>query len=148
MLVETVLLLVLLLLFWYWATSPPPGYPPMPPIRLPIVGHALYLRGYKNMQEAVMDLMIKYGKDGFLALHFGPLKNVFVADLAIIKEAFKREELNYRFQREEVHKIAAKMRGGYGKHGIINRYKIYCRSNFSRQNVLPPFLKMNTVRKY
>jgi hypothetical protein len=123
MFVELFLAMCFGLLLWYYVTQPGPNYPKMPPIRLPFFGHSLYVKGYKNMQEAIMDLMEKYGQNGVLALHMGPGRAVFVQNLAFIKEAFKKEELNYRYPNERVHDMISRLRGGYGRHGIISRYR-------------------------
>ena len=40
---ELVLFGAFLLTVWYWMTRLPDTYPPTPPIRLPILGHAHYL---------------------------------------------------------------------------------------------------------
>jgi hypothetical protein len=39
---------------------------------------------------------LKYGKDGMFAIHFGPIRWVFLDDFNLVKESFKREEINYR----------------------------------------------------
>lgn len=120
MFLEVVLGTVLAYLAWYYLTSPPPRYPPMPPIRLPFIGHGFYIMGFKNMQEAVRNLSSKYAKDGIVVIHLGPIRWVFLSDLNLVKEAFKKEELNYRFRNDYIHTIVGRLRGDNGKHGIIN----------------------------
>jgi hypothetical protein len=49
---ELILFGLTCLLAWLYKTRLPPDYPATPPIRLPIVGHGLYLLGFANTQEA------------------------------------------------------------------------------------------------
>ena len=66
MIVEVMLLFFTAVLVWYYFNQLPGNYPATPPIRLPFLGHALYLLGYKNTQEAFNDLCERYGKDGMM----------------------------------------------------------------------------------
>ncbi len=66
MLAEVFLLLWALVLIWYYVTRLPDTYPATPPIRIPILGHTLYMLGYKNSQEAFNELCKKYAKDGMM----------------------------------------------------------------------------------
>ena len=66
MIVEVMLLILAAVLVWYYFNQLPGNYPATPPIRLPFLGHALYLLGYKNTQEAFNDLCERYGKDGMM----------------------------------------------------------------------------------
>lgn len=91
MIVELLLVPILGLLLWLYISKPPPNYPASPPWPLPLIGHAYYLWGYKNTQEAVMNLMEKYGQDGMLALKLGPRKLIFSDNLAFVKDAFLSE---------------------------------------------------------
>ena len=71
MLLEICLFLVLALLIWSYVTRLPSNYPSTPPIRLPIIGHALHMFGYKNTQKVMNKICDKYGKDGMVAVNFG-----------------------------------------------------------------------------
>ncbi len=66
MIIESILLVSVLVLMWWYLTGYPEGYPATPPIRLPVIGHGLYLLGYRNTQEAFNDLCHRYGKDGMM----------------------------------------------------------------------------------
>jgi hypothetical protein len=66
MFIEVILFLFVGVLLWYYKTRLPDNYPATPPIRIPFIGHSLYLIGYKNTQEAFNDLCEKYGKDGMM----------------------------------------------------------------------------------
>jgi len=66
MIIEAVLFLTVLFLTWKFLSKLPDDYPSTPPIRLPLIGHGLYLLGYKNTQAAFNDLCHKYGKDGMM----------------------------------------------------------------------------------
>ena len=59
MIVEILLFLSTILLIWYYMTRLPANYPATPPIRLPLIGHGLYLLGYKNSQEAFSAICAK-----------------------------------------------------------------------------------------
>jgi hypothetical protein len=61
MFLEIILFVLTLLLIWYYLTRLPSSYPPTPPIRLPLIGHGLYLLGFNNSQEAFSHLCEKVG---------------------------------------------------------------------------------------
>ena len=42
----------------------------------------------------------------FQAIHVGPIKWVFLFELDLVKEAYKRDEINYRWRTEFVHKVS------------------------------------------
>ncbi len=119
MLIEVILFISAGVLLWYYKNQLPDDYPATPPIRIPFIGHGLYLIGYKNTQEAFNDLCEKYGKDGMMAIHIGPIKWVFLYELDLVKEAYKREEINYRSRTDFVRQLVAEQRGGTGTEGII-----------------------------
>ena len=52
MLFEVILFVITGLLLWYYFTRLPETYPATPPIRLPFIGHGLYMLGFRNSQEA------------------------------------------------------------------------------------------------
>ena len=68
MIIEVFLFVVVLILAWKYLSKLPEDYPSTPPILLPVIGHGLYLLGYKNTQEAFNDLCHKYGKDGMMVI--------------------------------------------------------------------------------
>ena len=74
MIVEAMLFILAAVLVWYYLNQLPANYPATPPIRLPFLGHALYLLGYKNTQEAFNDLCERYGKDGMMVKSSGSSK--------------------------------------------------------------------------
>ena len=49
---EVFLFIVTCLLVWYYVTRLPDTYPATPPIRLPFIGHGLYMLGFQNTQQA------------------------------------------------------------------------------------------------
>jgi hypothetical protein len=79
MIIEILLLLIVMLALWYLATMPSPDYPPMPPIRLPLIGHMLYLLQDPSDASAVINnLYDRFNKGGVMAWHCGPFKSVFI----------------------------------------------------------------------
>ena len=97
MIVEIILFTILAYLIWLWQTRLPPNYPPSPPIRLPILGHVHYLWWHKTDPAYFLDEMYdKYGKDGAVAFHMGRRKIISLTDFNLVKEALKKEDLNYR----------------------------------------------------
>ena len=120
---QVLIVTLFLILLWHYSTKPSANHPPMPPWRLPLLGHIFYLIGYKHLQYAVDDLIPKYGKNGMLTIFLGPhIKFLFVDNLEFLKEAFRKDELNYRYGRDAVYDdIVGKMRGGgSARAGIIN----------------------------
>ena len=119
MLVEFFLGFIIACFAWYLVTKLPATYPPPPPIRLPILGHAHYLFWIKNTKKtsAFCEMFKRYSKNGVLTLHIGTVrmtligKYIFVESITlciiaswlnttgkyhIVKELFSREETNSR----------------------------------------------------
>ena len=71
----------------------PDNYPPTPPIRLPIIGHAHYLLFHgKVLQETFK----RYSKNGLLALHIGTFRMTLIGNGKMLKEIFSNDEANYK----------------------------------------------------
>jgi hypothetical protein len=71
MIVELILFVAVAALAWHLLTRLPETYPATPPVRLPFIGHGLYMLGYRNTQEAFESLCSKYGRDGMMVqFHF------------------------------------------------------------------------------
>ena len=73
--------LVATAIIWYFTTRLPANYPPTPPIRLPILGHALYFLWHWPASpgtSAVYEIYRRYHKDGILAIHVGTEKMTVV----------------------------------------------------------------------
>ena len=73
MLVEFILGFAVASFAWYLMTRLPANYPPTPPIRLPILGHAHYLLWIKDTKRtsALYEMFKRYSKNGVLTLHIG-----------------------------------------------------------------------------
>ena len=73
MLVELLLGFAFSGILWYFLTRLPPNYPPTPPTRLPILGHAHYLSWIRDSQRssALYEMFRRYSKDDLLTLHIG-----------------------------------------------------------------------------
>ncbi|XP_059087981.1 cytochrome P450 2C15-like [Tigriopus californicus] len=111
-----------LVLYWYFQTKLPDDYPPTPPIRLPILGHAVYLYfGTKaSGAEAIDALYQRYSKDGIMAFHLGPFKTVIIGNYELLQQCFKSEETNYRHANQEIVDLAKYVRNSpLGNAGII-----------------------------
>ena len=91
--IEVVLLAVLLLIIWYWATKLPDNYPPTPPIRLPILGHAHYMLLHGTVLHETFK---RYSKNGLLTLHIGTLRITIIGNGKMLKEIFNNDEANYK----------------------------------------------------
>jgi len=48
---------------------------------------------------------VSFDNTFFQAVHLGPIKWVFLYELDLVKEAYKRDEINYRARTEFVHKV-------------------------------------------
>lgn len=59
MIIEVILFVIFCLTVWYYLTRLPDNYPPTPPIRLPLIGHGLYMLGYEHAQIAFHELCDK-----------------------------------------------------------------------------------------
>ena len=73
MFVEFILAFTIASFAWYLMTRLPENYPPTPPIRLPILGHAHYLFWIKDTKRtsALYEMFKQYNKNGVLTLHIG-----------------------------------------------------------------------------
>ena len=91
--IEIALLGVLLLIIWYYATRLPDNYPPTPPIRLPILGHAHYLLLHGPVLHETFK---RYSKNGLLSLHIGTLHITMIGNGKMVKEIFTIDDANYR----------------------------------------------------
>ena len=124
MIVEIILFFILAYLIWLWLTRLPPNYPPTPPIRLPFFGHLPYIWWYAQDPIMYLDqLSEKYGKDGVMALHMGNIKFVALTNFKVIKEAFKKEETNFRIPSVKSLQLWKEWLGAKkGTEGIINNH--------------------------
>ena len=73
MLIEITLGLVFSSILWYLMTRLPSNYPPTPPTRLPILGHAHYLFWITDGERtsALCKMFKRYSKNDMLTLHIG-----------------------------------------------------------------------------
>ena len=61
--------------------------------------HYIFWYRRESMNDTLEELYEKYNKDGILCLHFGPaFKLVTVGDFDIVKEHFKKDEINFRWR--------------------------------------------------
>jgi hypothetical protein len=72
------------------------------------------------MSEALDEVFKKYSKNGVLAMHFGPVvKIVTLGNHDLVKDQFKREDLNYRLSRPQHFRLQMTLRDSpTGKEGI------------------------------
>ena len=81
MITELLLVLAAVTAWWLYAARLPPDYPPMPPVRLPFLGHMHYLLPHlREPYEGLYQLYDKYGRNGVMAMHFGPYKFVLLGE--------------------------------------------------------------------
>ena len=81
MITELLLVFAALMVWWLYASRLPADYPPTPPVRLPFLGHMHYLLPYlKEPYEGLYQLYDKYGRNGVMAIHFGPYKFVLLGE--------------------------------------------------------------------
>jgi hypothetical protein len=81
MFVELVLFVIVIVAYWLYSTRLPANYPPSPPVRLPILGHAHYLWfNGTHVNEAINNLYKKYNKNGVFAFHLGMAKTVLIGE--------------------------------------------------------------------
>ena len=95
--IEWAFLVVFLACLWYFSTRLPDNYPPTPPVRLPILGHAHYLFLHKPTKStAIYELFRRYSKNGILTLHIGILRFTIIGTPKLVKDLFSNEETNMR----------------------------------------------------
>ena len=82
MLVEFILGFAVASFAWYLMTRLTANYPPTPPIRLPILGHAHYLFWIKNTKRtsAFYEMFKRYSKNGVLTLHIGTARMTMIGE--------------------------------------------------------------------
>ena len=140
MITELLLVLAALTAWWLYSTRLPPDYPPVPPVRLPFLGHMHYLLPHlKEPYEGLYQLYDKYGRNGVMAMHFGPYAFVLLGehfcliaepkslrqqslpgDHQLVRDMFRRDDTNTRCQDEELARYMEKLRGGTLEYGIVN----------------------------
>ena len=75
MITEFLLVFAAIMVWWLFSSRLPEDYPPTPTVRLPFLGHMHYLLPYlKEPYEGLYQLYNKYGRNGAMAMHFGPYK--------------------------------------------------------------------------
>lgn len=101
-----------LVLYWYYKTRLPDDYPPSPPIRLPIIGHAVYsfFGTSASGAEAIDELYERFSKDGIMAFHMGPFKMVIIGNYELLHQCYKLEETNYRHANKAIEDLARFLR--------------------------------------
>ena len=82
MFVELILGFAFASLAWYFMTRLPADYPPTPPIRLPILGHAHYLFWIKDTKRtsALYEMYKRYNRNGVLTLHIGTERMTMIGE--------------------------------------------------------------------
>ena len=134
MIVEIILFVTFAYLLWLWKTRLPPNYPATPPIRLPILGHLPYYWLYCEDPVFFLDqLYERYGKDGAVAFHMGQRKVISLNDFDLVKEALKKEEINYRQPTPAILPLFKLLRGG--KTGLEGNLLQSCNSELTFKHV-------------
>ncbi len=132
---EALLLFLTCLLIWYYKTRLPSTYPPTPPIRLPLIGHGLYLLGYKNSQEAFNHLCEKVIMDFWtdIGVFFSVCQRIgdqgpFLKKLlgGYLGNCNKVPELGAFINTWKFNKIKHKLYCSYLIYILCNIYNIYC----------------------
>ena len=87
MLVEFILGFLVACFAWYLVTKLPATYPPTPPIRLPILGHAHYLFWIKDTKHtsALCEMFKRYSKNGVLTLHIGTVRITLIGKYTFVE---------------------------------------------------------------
>ena len=94
---EWALFLISMTTIWYLTSRLPDKYPPTPPIRLPILGHAHYLLLHGPTKSSVIyELFQRYSRDGILTLHVGTWRFTVIGTHKLVKDLFSREDTNQR----------------------------------------------------
>ena len=138
--ISELLFLATLAVFWLYFAKLPPDYPPTPPISLPFVGHMHYLLPHlRQPWEGLYHLYNKYGRNGLMAMHFGPYKFVLLGEKPfstfliikyvmtkrdagehqLVRDIFRREEANTRCEDKALSKYIETVRGTLN-YGIVN----------------------------
>ena len=95
--IEWDLLITSVVLIWYFTTRLPDNYPPTPPIRLPILGHAHYLFLYRLTKSTMIyEVFRRHNKEGVLTLHIGTWRFTIIGTQHLVKSLFSREDTNHR----------------------------------------------------
>ena len=97
----------------------PDNYPPTPPIRLPILGHAHYLFLHGPTKSTVIhELFRRYSKDGILTLHIGTWRFTIIGKHKMVRDIFSQEDTNFR--RPQWVEVIRKARQSFtGTEGIL-----------------------------